>query len=173
MPEIAFAGRSNVGKSSLINTLIRRKDLVKTSSRPGKTQGLNYFVVDGGMYFVDLPGYGFARVSKKMQSGWQQLISDYLLQRNTLRLVVVIVDIRHPLKKMDRELMDWLRHQEIPFFPVYTKADKLSRNKQIQHASSLDAALGITSSDRLIFSSKTGMGRDKLADRLAFAADSC
>ena len=154
-PEVAFAGRSNVGKSSLINTVIGRKGMVKTSARPGKTQGLNYFVVNESMYFVDLPGYGFARVAKQVQAGWQQLITEYLLGRKTLQLVIVIVDLRHPLKKMDRELMDWLRYQEISYLPVYTKADKLSNNNQLRNAAALDSALGILPEDRLIFSSKT------------------
>jgi GTP-binding protein len=171
-PEIAFAGRSNVGKSSLMNTLLRRKNLVKTSARPGKTQGLNYFLINEALYFVDLPGYGFARVAKKVQAGWQQLITGYLLQRKTLQLVVVILDLRHPLKKMDRELMDWLRYQEIAFLPVYTKADKLSKNKQMKHAGALDAALGIGKDDRLICSSKTGQGCEDLRRRLAFGVDS-
>lgn len=172
-PEVAFAGRSNVGKSSLINTVIGRKDMVKTSARPGKTQGLNYFVINEAMYFVDLPGYGFARVAKQVQAGWQQLITEYLLQRKTLRLVIVIVDLRHPLKKMDRELMDWLRYQDISYLPIYTKADKLSKNNQIRNATALDSALGIVSGERLIFSSKTGQGRTELQHRLALNADSC
>ena len=173
LPEIAFAGRSNVGKSSLINVVLGRKNLVKTSSRPGKTQGLNFFLVNDSLCFVDLPGYGFARVSRSMQESWQQLITGYLLRRNTLRLVVVVMDIRHPLKKMDRELIDWLIYQKIPCLPVYTKADKLSKNKQMKHASSLDVALGIRPSDRLIFSSKTGLGRDELLHRLALSVESC
>jgi len=172
-PEVAFAGRSNVGKSSLINTVIGRKNLVKISGRPGKTQGLNYFLVNEALYFVDLPGYGFARVSKPMQAAWQELITEYLLQRKTLQLVVVVVDIRHPLKKMDRELMDWLRFQEIPYLPVYTKADKISKNKQMKNSAALDAGLGIGAGERLIFSSKTGQGRDELLHRLAFSDDSC
>jgi len=171
-PEIAFAGRSNVGKSSLMNRLTGRKNLVKTSSRPGKTRGLNYFLINESMYFVDLPGYGFARVSKKEQAGWQELITGYLLQRKSLHLVVVIIDLRHPLKKMDRDLTDWLKYQKIPFIPVYTKADKLSKNKQIQHALSLDAALGINGNNRVICSSKTGQGCEELRLRLAFNADS-
>ena len=171
-PEVAFAGRSNVGKSSLMNRLVGRRNLVKTSARPGKTRGLNYFLVNETFYFVDLPGYGFARVSKKEQAGWQELITGYLLQRNSLHLVVVIIDLRHSLKKMDRELVDWLRFHEIRYLPVYTKADKLSKNKQIQHASSLDAALGISREDRVISSSVTGQGCEELRRRLAFAADS-
>ena len=171
-PEVAFAGRSNVGKSSLMNRLTGRKNLVKTSSRPGKTRGLNYFLINETVYFVDLPGYGFARVSKKEQAGWQELITGYLLQRKSLRLVVVLIDLRHSLKKMDRDLTDWLQYQEIPFLPVYTKADKLSKNKQIQHASSLDASLGITAENRVICSAVTGQGCEELRLRLAFDADS-
>ena len=171
-PEIAFAGRSNVGKSSLMNRLTGRKNLVKTSSRPGKTRGLNYFLINESVYFVDLPGYGFARVPKKEQAGWQELITGYLLQRKSLHLVVVIIDLRHPLKKMDRDLTDWLQYQEIPFLPIYTKADKLSKNKQIQHALSLDAALGIDGKNRVICSAVTGQGCEELRRRLAFDADS-
>ncbi len=166
-PEIAFAGRSNVGKSSLINTMVRRRNLVKTSGRPGKTQGLNFFTASNSLYLVDLPGYGFARVSKKMQLSWQQLITDYLESRNSLRLVVVIIDLRHGLKKMDRDLVDWLSRQGISTLPVYTKADKLSGNKQNKHAHTLDAALGISADERVIFSAKTGLGRDALIEKLA------
>ncbi len=171
-PEIAFAGRSNVGKSSLMNRLTGRKHLVKTSSRPGKTRGLNYFLINESLYFVDLPGYGFARIPKKEQAGWQELITEYLLQRKSLHMVVVIIDLRHPLKKMDRDLIDWLQFRKIRLLPVYTKADKLSKNKQIQHATALDAALGITSKDRVICSSMTGQGCEELRLRLAFDADS-
>jgi len=172
LPEIAFAGRSNVGKSSLINTLLGRKKLVKTSGRPGKTRGLNFFLLEGWLTFVDLPGYGFARVPKREQQAWQQLITAYLLERQTLCLVVVVIDLRHALKEMDRQLVEWLRHHDIPFCPVYTKADKLSKSKQISHAASLDAGLGVQAEDRLIFSAQTGQGREKLMERLAFARDS-
>ncbi len=171
-PEVAFAGRSNVGKSSLMNTLTGRKNLVKTSSRPGKTRGLNFFLINESLYFVDLPGYGFARVPRREQAGWQELITGYLLQRKSLQLVVVIIDLRHSLKKMDRDLIDWLHYQEIPCLPVYTKADKLSKNRQVQHASSLDAALGITEAERIVCSSATGQGSEELRRRLAFAVDS-
>jgi len=172
-PEVAFAGRSNVGKSSLMNRLFGRKNLVKTSSRPGKTRGLNYFLVNEELYFVDLPGYGFARVSKKEQAHWQELITGYLQGRDTLHLVVVIIDLRHALKSMDRDLVDWLKYQQIPFLPVYTKADKLSRNKQYRHAASLDAGLGIGPDDRLICSAKSGQGCAELLQRVAFQQNSC
>ena len=108
LPEIAFAGRSNVGKSSLMNTLIGRKRMVKVSARPGKTQGLNYFLVGDQLYLVDLPGYGFAKVPKVMQNNWQSLISSYLESRQTLKCVVVIIDIRHEAKIQDTQLIQWL-----------------------------------------------------------------
>ena len=109
LPELAFAGRSNVGKSSLMNRLLGRKNYVKVSGRPGKTQALNFFEVDKRLYLVDLPGYGYARVAKSMQVNWQKLISQYLESRSTLRCVVVIIDIRHAPKKQDFQLLQWLR----------------------------------------------------------------
>jgi GTP-binding protein len=166
-PEIAFAGRSNVGKSSLINRLVNRRNLVKTSSRPGKTQSLNYFVVDDSLYLVDLPGYGFARVSRDVQSSWQRLITGYLENRESLACVVVIVDIRHELKEYDRSLVEWLRHLAIEYLLVYTKADKLSGNKQQQNAAILDAGLTVTPGQRILFSAKTGQGCELIKSRLA------
>jgi len=165
-PEIAFAGRSNVGKSSLLNCLIRRKNLVKTSARPGKTQSLNYFVVDNGIYLVDLPGYGYARVSKRVQAEWQDLITVYLETRENLKCVVVIVDLRHELKISDLQLVDWLRGKGVPFLLVYTKADKLSANQRAKNCAVLDAGFGVNKAERLVFSAKTGMGRDKLLQSL-------
>ncbi len=172
-PEIAFAGRSNVGKSSLINKLVNRKNLVKTSSKPGKTQSLNFFEVDNGLYLVDLPGYGFARVSRNVQASWEQLISSYLEGREPLACVVVIIDLRHELKAYDRELLDWLRYNDINALAIYTKADKLSKNKQMQHAAALDAALTIRPEERVIFSSKSGLGCEELRNRLALYDQSC
>ena len=167
LPEAAFAGRSNVGKSSLLNTLFNRKNFVKVSSRPGKTQGLNFFLIPGCCNFVDLPGYGYAKVSKKMQEQWGRLISGYLETREQLRLVVVIVDIRHEAKPQDRELLNWLRKNEIDFLVVYTKADKLSGNKRAARAALLDAGHRLKPEDRLIFSALTGLGRSELIDRLS------
>ena len=166
IPEIAFAGRSNVGKSSLLNRLIKRKNLVKTSSKPGKTQSLNFFLLDNCIYLVDLPGYGYARVSKKTQAAWQDLITAYLETRKNLKCVVVIVDLRHELKIADLQLVDWLRSVGLPFLLVYTKADKLSSNQRSKNAAALDAGFGISESERFMFSAKTGMGRDNLLQAL-------
>ena len=167
LPEIAFAGRSNVGKSSLINTLIGRKSLVKVSSRPGKTQGLNYFRVGDDFFLVDLPGYGFAKVPKIMQNAWQSLISSYLESRESLKCVVVIIDVRHEPKNQDTQLIQWLNEKAIPCLPVYTKIDKLSGNEREKNANLLDAGHGIKSRDRVLFSAKTGQGRDDLIAALA------
>ena len=166
-PEIAFAGRSNVGKSSLINTLVGRKGMVKVSGRPGKTQGLNFFDIAGQLYLVDLPGYGYAKVAKGMQEGWQKLISSYLEKRKSLCCVVVIMDIRHNAKAQDQQLINWLKINNIPFLPVYTKADKLSGNSRNKNAVALDAGHNIHSSQRIIFSSKSGLGREELERALA------
>ena len=166
IPEIAFAGRSNVGKSSLLNRLIKRKSLVKTSAKPGKTQSLNFFLLDNAIYLVDLPGYGYAKVSKKMQAAWQELITAYLETRENLKCVVVIVDLRHELKIGDLQLVNWLRSTGVPFLLVYTKADKLSANQRNKNAAALDAGFGVSKSERLLFSAKTGMGRDNLLQAL-------
>lgn len=166
-PELAFAGRSNVGKSSLMNRLLGRKGLVKVSGRPGKTQGLNYFIIDGCYYFVDLPGYGYAKVSKDMQAGWQKLITTYLENRTSLNCVVVIIDIRHPPKSHDSQLLGWLRQQNIPFLPVYTKADKLSGNQRSKNAAMLDAGHSISNKERVLFSAQTGMGLQELRNALS------
>jgi GTP-binding protein len=166
IPEIAFAGRSNVGKSSLLNRLIKRKNLVKTSAKPGKTQSLNFFLLDNCIYLVDLPGYGYAKVSKKMQAAWQDLITAYLETRENLKCVVVIVDLRHELKIADLQLVDWLRSKGVPYLLVYTKADKLSANQRSKNAAALDAGFGISASERLVFSAKTGMGRENILQAL-------
>ncbi len=166
LPEIAFAGRSNVGKSSLMNRFIKRKNLVKTSTKPGKTQSLNFFLLDNSIFLVDLPGYGYAKVSKQMQASWQALLTGYLESRGNLKCVVVIVDLRHAMKILDLQLVDWLRSKGVPFLLVYTKADKLSANQRSKNSAILDAGFGVTASERLLFSAKTGMGRDNLIQSL-------
>ena len=165
-PEIAFAGRSNVGKSSLVNKLLNRRKLVKVSSRPGKTQALNFFLADKEVYLVDLPGYGYAKVPRKLKNDWQGLIASYLTTREPLHCVVVIVDIRHEAKPQDRELISWLQQEDLPFIVVYTKIDKLKRGQQAKNAAILDSGFGLKTSDRLLFSAKTGDGRKKLITML-------
>ncbi len=124
-PEYAFIGRSNVGKSSLINMLVQRKNLAKTSGRPGKTQLINHFVINNSWYLVDLPGYGYARVSKKAKKTFQKFITDYFEKRKQLVLAFVLIDCRHEAQKIDLEFMEWLGINQIPFSIIFTKADKL------------------------------------------------
>ncbi len=125
--EIAFAGRSNVGKSSLLNKLLRRKNLAKTSATPGKTRLINFFRVDDRFQLVDLPGYGYAKVSKTEREAWRRLIESYLVERDQLRLLVSLIDIRHEPTKLDRELLDWLERVQLPYAVVLTKADKVKQ----------------------------------------------
>ncbi len=128
-PEFAFIGRSNVGKSSLINMLTGRKKLAKVSSKPGKTQLINHFDMDNVWYLVDLPGYGWAKVSKDDRSKWGEMIHDYLLERENLVNLFVLIDVRHPPQPNDTEFLDWLGEKGLPFAIVFTKTDKLSKNK--------------------------------------------
>ncbi|MCH2289660.1 MAG: ribosome biogenesis GTP-binding protein YihA/YsxC [SAR324 cluster bacterium] len=129
MPEIAFAGRSNVGKSTLINSLLTRKNLVKTSSTPGKTRLINFFLINEIFCLVDLPGYGFAKVPAAMRESWRKLIETYLSRRENLRGVVLIIDIRHGPTAQDRQLKSWLDFHQRPMLVVASKSDKLSRGK--------------------------------------------
>ena len=129
LPEIAFIGRSNVGKSSLINKLLgSRKKIAKTSSTPGKTRMINLFLVNDRFYFVDLPGYGFAKASKSERNRWQSMIEGYLLGSENLRVLLSLMDARHGALANDRQMLEWLLYQELPFLPVMTKADKLKKN---------------------------------------------
>src|SRR5690606_25212247 len=133
LPEYAFIGRSNVGKSSLINMLVERKNLAKTSGRPGKTQLINHFKINNNWFLVDLPGYGYAKVSKKTKSVFQQFITDYFEKRQQLICAFVLIDIRHEAQKIDLEFMAYMGESEIPFCIIFTKADKISKVKIDSH----------------------------------------
>lgn len=139
-PEAAFAGRSNVGKSSLLNALFNRKKLVKTSSTPGKTQLLNYFLVNEQYYFVDLPGYGYAKTPKAVSAKWGEMIENYILQSKELKFVSLLIDSRHALMQADEQMSDWLNYNNIPYIVVLTKADKLSKNQLAKQLRSFERA---------------------------------
>lgn len=140
-PEICFAGRSNVGKSTLINALVNHRGLARTSNTPGKTQQMNYYLVDDSVYLVDLPGFGYAKVPKKERQRWGRDIRNYLLERSTLHLIVHLVDIRHKPGKLDEEFFYWMGVQRMPFVVALTKADKISKNKQQQSRARLERVL--------------------------------
>ncbi len=162
MPEIAFAGRSNVGKSSLINTLVNRKHLVKTSSTPGRTQLINFFDINQRMGFVDLPGFGYARVPRAVKKKWGPMIETYLSGRETLKGVVVIMDIRRIPGQEELNLLGWLDHYAITGISVLTKTDKLSKNKQAKQHHLIARALERPKNDFILFSAKSRRGRDTL-----------
>ncbi len=168
LPEYAFIGRSNVGKSSLINTLTQRKGLAKTSGRPGKTQLINHFIINNSWYLVDLPGYGYARVSKKEKKTFQKYITDYFLKRRQLVSAFVLVDIRHQPQKIDLEFMEWLGIQQVPFAIVFTKADKLkpvTLEAQVDsYLSELTSGVWEEAPPYFITSSQSGLGREALLD---------
>jgi GTP-binding protein len=156
LPEIAFLGRSNVGKSSLLNCLTGKKGLAFTSSRPGCTQLINFFKINGEMYFVDLPGYGFARVPLEVKARWKSLIESYLLKRNTLTKAVVLLDSRRGWMEADLELKSWLEFQAIPYLVVATKIDKL--NQKEQHRSLKTISNELSGGELFPFSAVTGRG---------------
>jgi GTP-binding protein len=163
LPEIAFAGRSNVGKSSLINVLLNRKGLARTSVTPGRTQEINFFAVNGRIGFIDLPGYGYAKVPEKIRKNWGPMVETYLGQRQTLRLVVLILDIRRDPSPEDRQMIDWLEFYGLTFLVVLTKTDKVSRNVLIQRLKQLGMDLNLKPATPLLpFSAKTGAGKETL-----------
>lgn len=165
--EFAFIGRSNVGKSSLINMLCNHKGLAKTSSTPGKTLLINHFLINNEWYLVDLPGYGYAQRSKSQQEKITQMIDGYILQREQLCNVFVLIDIRHPQQKIDRTFVDWLGQMQIPFSIIFTKADKLGRVKARENAEAWMEALKDTWETLppyFITSSQDRTGRDEVLD---------
>lgn len=163
-PEIAFAGRSNVGKSTLINSLTNRKKLAATSSTPGKTRLINFFLLNGAVSLVDLPGYGFARVSKAVRREWGPMVEAYLRNRPNLRLVIVLLDSRRTPSEGDLTLIEWLKAIGNEYLVVVTKSDKLSRNELRKQAALIRTTLGIGEDDQglLFVSAKTGEGKETL-----------
>lgn len=166
LPEVAFAGRSNVGKSSLINCLVQRKKLVRTSRTPGRTQLINFFLINESLRFVDLPGYGYAKVPQSLRETWGPMIETYLGDRKSLRGIVHIMDLRHPPTPDDISLWSWLKNRGIAAIPVLTKADKLPKAKWNSLAESASHVLGVPSRDLILFSAETRQGRTELIDRL-------
>lgn len=159
-PEIAFLGRSNVGKSSLINSLLLRKGLARTSNTPGRTQSVNFFLINDEFCFADLPGYGYARVSKSMRSDWGKMAEEYLDQRRELALCVQLIDSRHGSTPLDIQLNEWLVYHDKPHIVVATKADKLSNNELRKSISKTEKML--KGARILAYSAQTGRGRDEL-----------
>ena len=164
-PEVSFVGRSNVGKSALLNRLLGRKQLARVSSVPGKTANINFFDVDG-IKFVDLPGYGYAKVSHTEKQRWADLIGGYFEQERSFNLVISLVDIRHEAQKLDLQMVDFLTEAELPFVVALTKADKITRNKQNQAAAALRSSFGLAQEQIIITSSETGLGIDELRRRI-------
>ncbi len=162
LPEIAFAGRSNVGKSSLINTLLGKRQVARVSSTPGRTQSINFFRVGRDWVFVDLPGYGFARVPPRVRASWQHLVESYLVDRVALQAVVLIVDIRRDPMAADLQLREFLEAHDIPFLLVATKADKLSKQQVSRQVARLARANGVPAPRIIPFSSVTRLGRQVL-----------
>lgn len=163
MPEIAFAGRSNVGKSSLINSLTGLKNLAKTSNTPGRTQLINFFSINDALSFVDLPGYGFAKVSQSVKKDWGDMIEAYLKERQNLALVVLILDIRRDPSSDDLSLRDWLKDYRLPFLYILTKADKLSNNQAISRQRVIEQLLHVSGDKKpILFSAKTQKGKNEI-----------
>ena len=169
LPEISFLGRSNVGKSSLLNSLLQRKGLARTSNTPGRTQSINFFLVNDSFYFVDLPGYGYAKVSKMMRLDWGKMAEEYLANRRELVLSIHLVDSRHKPTELDRELHEWLIYNEKNHIVVATKADKLSNNKLKKSLEEIEKAL--PESKIIVYSALTGKGKDALWHQIVTALE--
>lgn len=157
--QVAFAGRSNVGKSTLLNTLVGHKKAAKVSSTPGKTRSLNFFLINNRYYFVDLPGYGYARVSREMRRSWQRLIEEYLDTSDRLAGLVLLMDCRREITDEDQQLAQWLADRSLPVLAVVTKADKLNRDKINRKVREVESALG---ADAIAFSAVSGLGKHEL-----------
>ena len=163
LPEIALAGRSNVGKSSFINKMTNRKKLARTSSKPGKTQTLNYYKIEEKFYFVDVPGYGYAKVSKTERAKWGEMLETYFTQRETLKLAICVVDFRHPPTNDDVQMYHFLKYYNIPVLVLATKVDKIPRSKWNKHEKIVKEGFDFDPGDKLLtFSSETGLGMDEV-----------
>ena len=166
LPEIAFAGRSNVGKSSLVNVLVNRKNLVRTSSTPGRTQLINFFQVNDDFMLVDLPGYGYAKVPLAVKKDWRPMMETYLAKRENLRGVVLILDIRRVPNEDDLQMLAWLRAYSIPPIIVITKCDKLSKNERARQTAVITATLGVEKDELTFFSALNKEGKDAVWARI-------
>ena len=163
MPEIAFAGKSNVGKSSLINALMNRKSLARTSSQPGKTQTINFYNINDELYFVDLPGYGYAKVSQQEKEKWGKMVEKYLRQSKVLRAVFLLVDIRHDPSANDKVMYDWILSNGFHPIIIATKADKINRSQLQKQIKAVKQGLGVDKDTIVIpFSAQTKQGRDEI-----------
>ena len=163
LPEIAFVGRSNVGKSSLINTLVGRKSLAKTSNTPGRTQLINFFTVNEKISFVDLPGYGFAKVSQSVKKNWGEMVEAYLKERQNLALVIFILDIRRDPSEDDLSLREWLTHYRIPYLYILTKADKIPYSQTLTRRHAIERNLQVPAGIKpILFSAKTQKGKEEI-----------
>lgn len=165
LPEIAFLGRSNVGKSSLLNSLLQRKGLARTSNTPGRTQSINFFLINEAFYFADLPGYGYAKVSKTMRADWGKMAEEYLANRDELVLSIQLIDSRHQPTALDKQLNEWLRFHQKNHLIVATKTDKLSNNKLKKSFEEIEESL--PGSKIIAYSSLTGKGRDAVWREIA------
>lgn len=167
LPEVAFAGRSNVGKSSLLNSLVRRKSFARVSRTPGRTREINFFRVNNGFVLVDLPGYGYARISKEKKSEWRPMIESYLRRTTQLRGIVLLLDIRREPSDDDRAMLDFLAEVEVPTIVALTKTDKLSETMAHERAGEISRALALEADQVIPFSAHTGEGRVELLGAIA------
>ncbi|MDP9279448.1 MAG: ribosome biogenesis GTP-binding protein YihA/YsxC [Gemmatimonadota bacterium] len=166
LPEVAFAGRSNVGKSSLLNSLVRRKSFARVSRTPGRTREINFFRINNGFVLVDLPGYGYARVSKEKKSEWRPMIESYLRRTTQLRGIVLLLDIRREPSEDDRAMLDFLAEVEVPTIVALTKTDKLSKAAARERAGEIARALALETEQIIPFSAQTGEGRLELLEAI-------
>jgi GTP-binding protein len=171
LPEVAFAGRSNVGKSSLINVLVQRRALVRTSATPGRTQLVNFFDINGDFTLVDLPGYGFAKVPLAVKKEWGPMVRTYLQGRLSLRAVVLLFDLRRVPRAEDLQMLDWLEEFDIPTIPVITKADKVGKSQRARHIGPILEATGLPRDAFTLFSSVTREGREEIWERIETALE--